>query len=63
MGGNLISLTIGGWCYEQVGSYEWFNFISSRRITLAQVGMPDVEGYSGTAGEDGAGILNDAFAD
>ena len=55
MGGNLISLTIGGWCYEQVGVMNGLT-LSVPEESPWEIGIPDDED---TVSRDNAGILND----
>jgi hypothetical protein len=57
MGGNLISLTIGGWCYEQVGIMNGLT-LSVPEESPWEIAIPDA-GNTGTSSRDGADILND----
>jgi hypothetical protein len=56
MGGNLISLTIGGWCYEQVGIMTGLN-LEIPTESPWEIALPD-EGNK-TVAQDGSGILSD----
>ena len=56
MGGNLISLTIGGWCYEQVGVMNGLT-LSVPEESPWEISIPD-EG-SKTFSSDGSRILTD----
>ena len=42
MGGNLISLTIGGWCYEQVGIMNGLT-LSVPEESPWEIAIPDDE--------------------
>ena len=57
MGGNLISLTIGGWCYEQVGIMKGLN-LEIPTESPWEIALPD-EGNKAFA-QDGSTILSDA---
>ena len=57
MGGNLISLTIGGWCYEQVGIMNGLT-LSVPEESPWEIAIPDADN-TGTSSRDGADILND----
>ena len=57
MGGNLISLTIGGWCYEQVGIMNGLT-LSVPEESPWEIAIPDA-GNTETRSRDGADILND----
>ena len=56
MGGNLISLTIGGWCYEQVGIMKGLN-LEIPTESPWEIALPD-EGNKAFA-QDGSSILSD----
>tara|TARA_B110000037_G_scaffold890_1_gene904 strand:+ start:3964 stop:6234 length:2271 start_codon:yes stop_codon:yes gene_type:complete len=56
MGGNLISLTIGGWCYEQVGIMKGLN-LEIPTESPWEIALPD-EGNKAFA-QDGSTILSD----
>ena len=56
MGGNLISLTIGGWCYEQVGIMTGLN-LEIPTESPWEIALPD-EGNKAFA-QDGSTILSD----
>ena len=56
MGGNLISLTIGGWCYEQVGIMTGLN-LEIPTESPWEIALPD-EGNKAFA-QDGSSILSD----
>ena len=55
MGGNLISLTIGGWCYEQVGVMNGLT-LSVPEESPWEIAIPDAGNTSVVEGTD---ILND----
>ena len=57
MGGNLISLTIGGWCFEQVGIMKGLN-LEIPTESPWEIALPD-EGNKAFA-QDGSTILSDA---
>ena len=57
MGGNLISLTIGGWCYEQVGIMKGLN-LEIPTESPWEIAIPDQSNI--TFAQDGSGILSDA---
>ena len=57
MGGNLISLTIGGWCYEQVGIMTGLN-LEIPTESPWEIGIPD--GSNPGEAQDGSGIKSDA---
>lgn len=56
MSGNLISLTIGGWCYEQVGIMKGLN-LEIPTESPWEIAIPDDETLTAA---DGSGILSDA---
>ena len=57
MGGNLISLTIGGWCYEQVGIMTGLT-LDVPTESPWEIAIPD--GLNPGEAQDGSGILSDA---
>ena len=57
MGGNLISLTIGGWCYEQVGIMTGLN-LDVPTESPWEIAIPD--GLNPGEAQDGSGISSDA---
>ena len=56
MGGNLISLTIGGWCFEQVGIMTGLN-LEIPTDSPWEIAVPD--GANPTLAQDGSGIKSD----
>ena len=56
MGGNLISLTIGGWCYEQVGIMKGLN-LEIPTESPWEIALPDNDNK--TLAQDGSSILSD----
>ena len=57
MSGNLISLTIGGWCYEQVGIMTGLT-LDIPTESPWEIGIPDNSNIAKAS--DGSGILSDA---
>jgi hypothetical protein len=57
MGGNLISLTIGGWCYEQVGIMTGLT-LDIPTESPWEIGIPDNSNIG--FAQDGSEILSDA---
>ena len=57
MGGNLISLTIGGWCYEQVGIMTGLT-LDIPTESPWEIGIPDNSNIGFAS--DGSEILSDA---
>ena len=58
MGGNLISLTIGGWCYEQVGIMNGLT-LSVPEESPWEISIPDAIDSNQTLSSDGSKILTD----
>ena len=56
MGGNLISLTIGGWCYEQVGIMTGLN-LEIPTESPWEIALPDDDNKA--FAQDGSSILSD----
>ena len=58
MGGNLISLTIGGWCYEQVGIMNGLT-LSVPEESPWEISIPDAIESNKKLSKDGSQILTD----
>ncbi len=58
MGGNLISLTIGGWCYEQVGIMNGLT-LSVPEESPWEISIPDAIDSNQILSSDGSKILTD----